>query len=479
MNISTAAQIADWMSGQSRPKKPQRTLFLKPSASDAMKEFTLQYNRLLRQKINSRTAHGLRMAVLKAETAKDLSARLPTKIRDSDAIQDALSGLQLQMYSAANWIRRFADDRHTVGEWVMIEEKRAGHEIAQSLDTKVRNFFTKIQELTNSKTIQDAFQAYEIKWKQQDVAELAQAAKDNAALIAHLSKEWKKFEKHDASTISTHKKMMFLAYCAELDDSRQELTADQRTLVNTIKASLKNQEEEAPAWRTQGIKTLGPFGIAANIRVDMDVDFPMDFQKSRLPGKFTVKGPKEAIEVYEQGLGGTVTGGLSPVFPVTIRQTDPTARLIRIPVAAKFFAFAYPVISGQLEVTVVNKSTLDAFLLYGGFVYFDGDMKLIQVNGLWVGNQLQMSAPKPLPAPVADKLKEAGRFHDITLPQLSNARAKQFAWILPDEFPEISIPHGGWCYLYEDESVNNYFSVASAESVMGLTKAFSLRDFKD
>ena len=272
------------------------------------------------------------------------------------------------------------------------------------------------------------------------------------------------------------KKQVLRAYCAELEDSKKELNPEQQELVNHVKAWLPKDAEESPAWITKGIKTIGPFGIAANIKIEVKIQYPDNAQEEKKPGKFIVTGPKAAIAPYEAGLNGEVSGMLSPVFKITIKKNDPVNALIRIPPTASFFAFAYPVISSDLEVQIVHKSHLDAFLLYGGFVYFDQDMKLIQCNCLWVGSQLQTSGPKQLPPNVTQALKDAGRFKDITLPYLLEAGARKFAWVTPGEFPEMTVPHGGWAYLYEDESVNNYFSVAAAESVMGLTKAVSLRD---
>lgn len=478
MSGKTAHDISKWMNAQSRPAPAKRVLLVvRPTASDALKEFTLQYNRLLREKINSRTAFALYSAVIRAETAKDLVARIPANVRHTDSIQDCLSGLQLSMYAAANWIRRFADDRHTIGEWVMLEEKRAGKELAEQLEFQVKDLFSRVAARTNSKTIQTAFEAFVIKWNKQEESQLKLAEVENQKNVENLRKEFAKVEKEASSAVSLQKKFVLTAYCAELEDSRKELTKEQHEFVTAVKGWLHHADEAPPPWRTDGIKTLGPFGIAAAINISMNFEFPENHMEQKLGATFIVDGPKEAIKVYEAGLGGTVKGSLSPVFKITIKKEDPTAALIRIPLNAAYFAFVYPVITGQLEVQIEQKSYLDAFLLYGGFVYFDSEMKLIQANSLWVGCQMQLSAPKALPSSVSEKLKAGGRFHDITLPQLIDVGAKQFAWILPGEFhPEIKAPHGGWAYLYENDQVNNYFSIASAESVLGLAKAFSLHD---
>jgi hypothetical protein len=476
--IKTAHEITSWMNAQSRPAPPKRVmLVVRPTASDALKEFTLQYNRLLREKINSRTAFALYSAVIRAETAKDLVSRTPASVKNTDSIQDCLSGLQLSIYAAANWIRRFADDRHTIGEWVMLEEKRAGKELAEQIEFQVKDLFSRVAARTNSKTIQTAFEAFVIRWNKQEESQLKLAEVENQKNIENLKKEFAKVEKEDPPTVSLQKKFVLTAYCAELEDSRKELTKDQQEVVAKVKGWLHNADEVPPPWRTDGIKTLGPFGIAAAVNISMAFEFPENHMTEKVGATYIVDGPKDSIKAYEAGLGGSVKGRLSPVFKITIKKEDPTAALIRIPLNASYFAFVYPVITGQLEVQVEQKSYLDAFLLYGGFVYFDSEMKFIQANSLWVGCQMQLSAPKALPTSVSDKLKAAGRFHDITLPQLIDVGAKQFAWILPGEFlPEIKAPHGGWAYVYENEKVNNYFSLASAESVLGLAKAFSLHD---
>ena len=474
--MSTISGIEGWILQQVRPAPPKRSfLRLRPQASEAYKQFVLHYNRFLKQQVTSDTASKISRAVIRAETAKDLIHQLSEKILKEQGIQDILSSLQLSIFGAANWMRRFVDDRDKDSQYNFIQERKDGRGIADSIDGLVKSIFDKISSNAESRTIRVAFEAYEQKWKEQDDQAMKVALTEAKNLLLRIEKAWEKVRDEDVEKLDKKKRFTFELAVAQLEDTQTHFDKEQETVITSIKVWLKVDQAVVPPWRKDGIDNLGPFGIYADIPslkigVKFEEDGLSESEKKTLVGTFNVTEPKETIDMYGPHLDGKVIGALSPRFKVTIKQNDPSAALIRIPPGAEYFCFAYPVITGNMEVKLEKYTPIDAFLLYGGFVYFDGKLNVIQINALWVGWNLQLSAPRQLPKSVRDQLLAENRFKDITLPQLAAKGAKRFAWLLPGEFSnEIQVPDGGWCYIYENEDINNYFAIASASSVTGVT----------
>jgi hypothetical protein len=86
----------------------------------------------------------------------------------------------------------------------------------------------------------------------------------------------------------------------------------------------------------------------------------------------------------------TIRGSLSAITPVTLDEV--TKQAAGIPVAAKFFAFAYPLeclagdVSKLFNLVIGSVSRLDDefffFFLLGGFCYFDESQNFLQANAL-------------------------------------------------------------------------------------------------
>lgn len=86
----------------------------------------------------------------------------------------------------------------------------------------------------------------------------------------------------------------------------------------------------------------------------------------------------------------TIRGSLSAITPVTLDED--TKQAAGIPVAAKFFAFAYPLdclagdVGKLLNLVIGSVSRLDDefffFFLLGGFCYFDESQNFLQANAL-------------------------------------------------------------------------------------------------
>lgn len=462
-------QLSQWASRQAQPAPPKKTLWgSKIPPSDATVEFLKHYTRLSKTKTSSKTALELYRAVVRAETAKNLILRLP-KMRANQAVRDYLGQLQFLTFAASNWIRRFVEDRYDLSEWSMVLEKSEANKLTLAILDGVADLFAKVEaEAGESKTNKIAFGAFEVDWKKEDLANAVLAEKNNQAIVQKLDKMFASAKSGAFSEVKRATRIKFINAMDELEDIQGHIPPEQLAVIEAVRAWMQLEKMDEP-WRSRGIITLGPFGIQAKLAVGLRFNAEIT--------EFTLTQPTELVLRYSKAVGGDgrVWGKLSPLSPVTVRKNDPVADLIRIPPAAKFFAFACPIITSQLEVELDSKTPVDAFLLWGGFLYFDEHKALIQANGLWVGCNVQLSAARKLPAAVSAALEEQNRFCDVTLDSLSALGAKRFAWLLPGEFSDvISNGHGAWCYQYEDAEVNNYFEIASADSVLGKTKSANL-----
>lgn len=167
-----------------------------------------------------------------------------------------------------------------------------------------------------------------------------------------------------------------------------------------------------------------------------------------------------------------VTLFMSPKYPVNL---DTKAKeLALIPPNAAAFVWCYtpatfrslalnPSLMSMLEIDAANPNV--AFFLYGGFIYFDINLKVIAINavsgfhididdktrgmglmrmdsnrevihstgGAPLCSFLQFESPNPLPKSVATVLEKQGRWHDVTLRRLQDRGALRYAWIRPLE----------------------------------------------
>jgi hypothetical protein len=279
----------------------------------------------------------------------------------------------------------------------------------------------------------------------------------------------------------TYKSRLVLAIRA-VEDIRQ-LSSDQKARLHMAKETkirIYGPDPLPPKWRTKGIRTLGPFGIQAG---GGGMELQCTFGGEGIPGTYVVIGPLDCLEPYlAKGAAGKdggidpekVEGSLSPRYHVTIKSNDPAFGLLRLPENAESFAWINPIITKDMKLNLVEKSPFDMILFYGGFVYFDKDGKFIQANSLWPGTQMHFNSPLPLDPTINQKLKDTNRWREITLEHLRADGATHFAWLLPKEFKKV--PNGGFAYKYDDEEINNYFSVASPESINGLTNAYDFED---
>lgn len=156
---------------------------------------------------------------------------------------------------------------------------------------------------------------------------------------------------------------------------------------------------------------------------------------------------------------GISIGSYSPAS--IIPMDDHTRKIANIPDDAVFFAWAYP-ISGLDTVSDMVKRKLDpshptvSFVLFGGFMFFNEDGKLLQANGIYSGNNISFSEPKELLySDVCTTLGGSGRLQDVASQELLDINVDKFCWIYPNEKIGLDkvAPYGGFLYVYKDMKV--------------------------
>lgn len=149
---------------------------------------------------------------------------------------------------------------------------------------------------------------------------------------------------------------------------------------------------------------------------------------------------------------------LSPLHPVNL--TPGQAAGAAIPPASKHFTWAYPA-----DLSNVPPSALDvadhadvAFLSIGAFIYFDDNMRPLQINSLVKrgSGSLSFGPPKPWTTGWTEWLEGKGKtFHSITLQPLLDTGFTHFTWLPPHTIVGGSLseggahicPHGGYAYV--------------------------------
>lgn len=143
---------------------------------------------------------------------------------------------------------------------------------------------------------------------------------------------------------------------------------------------------------------------------------------------------------------------LSPLHAITL-DTE-TKDAANIPRLATHFAWAYPAVIEEavLQAAARSHPTEQAFLQYGGYVYFDVRREIIGTNSICPAPLdtpgLVFGRAQALPEKVADVLTRQGRFQESTISELRNRGATEFAWIRPEEFGDcVASPNG--CFAYK------------------------------
>jgi hypothetical protein len=176
-------------------------------------------------------------------------------------------------------------------------------------------------------------------------------------------------------------------------------------------------------------------------------------------GNFRVVGPSRRLKALPQAARAVLHGLYSPTQLVTLPHSVRAAA--GVPADAHSFAFAHPVAAHGASnwVTRADQAWI-FFLLLGGFLYFNSEGKLIQVNALSlmppasssVAAQLHIYGPYTLVPGVIDALDAHHRILPVTLEALSSAAFARFGWANPREKPggmqlgEHPYEHGAFVY---------------------------------
>jgi hypothetical protein len=490
-------QILDFFINQSLPPVTASTTVALPDLKSispggetkAYEMYAKHYYGLKLQKTScsSQTVSLLTDAVNHAELAIVLWQQNGQK----EGYRDEAASMQVEIYRAGNWLRRFAYERVQVSNWFDAQELEEVTELTTSLKNRASKMFECLK--MEDSTVEGKVAKNEDLWKKEDstLQETARVAR------AHNEADLKRALHKIKNNIQ-----LLRFFVRELKDSRGGPLSEEahKLIEDAAKLMTAANMDRIPPWRNQGISSLGPFGIQPVLAPDgkpsefLTTNFKVMYPKipdtkilggrDKKNGEYIVK--KEFTERYRmvKGSDGQVKGTLSPFFLITIPNTSDVFKLIRIPSKAKYFTWAYPIVETSTEIEVDQPSSMDLFLILGGYIYFDKNMNFVQANALTpLGFQLQFSNPNPLPADVYNVLNEQNRFRPITIDALKERGATHFAWVLPGEFSNppkekkewsAPFPHlhaGAFAYKYDDPAKNNYFVLAAVETVTGKEEA--------
>ena len=161
-----------------------------------------------------------------------------------------------------------------------------------------------------------------------------------------------------------------------------------------------------------------------------------------------------------------MAGNISPLHPVTLNAK--AKEQANIPIDAVYFSWSYPsILPKTIFENPSNKENISKWLsdpniillTVGGYMYFDKNKKLLQINTLIpaIDGGLQFSKPKKWDNRFTMSLHKDGRFQEITIAALSEKGAKYFCWLFPmeeiknEKFEKrIFTKHGGFVYLFHE-----------------------------
>jgi hypothetical protein len=165
--------------------------------------------------------------------------------------------------------------------------------------------------------------------------------------------------------------------------------------------------------------------------------------------------------------GGICDGSFSPISIITMDEH--TKQIANIPFDAKYMAWAYP-LSGIQVVDEITRNKMDvtlpenSFVLFGGFIFFNQNKELIQVNAVFNGDNINFDVPKTLNyGDINNSLIKNGRLQEVTNQCFLDFNIKSFCWITPNENlnGKIICPFGGFLYMYSDKTIY-YFEIIAA-----------------
>jgi len=156
-------------------------------------------------------------------------------------------------------------------------------------------------------------------------------------------------------------------------------------------------------------------------------------------------------------MGEVIRGQMSKVQGVTLPEEQ--FRSLGIAGEASMFSFSYPLVTAQ-ELQVSDKDIMVpdiAFLVFGGFMYFDSDMVLQDIRAVMPSEtgRLRFSAAQAWQQEWTTALA-TDRWNPVTIPALRSQGVRYFSWLLPGERVEgRDLPlsrNGGFVYIFHEPS---------------------------
>jgi len=126
--------------------------------------------------------------------------------------------------------------------------------------------------------------------------------------------------------------------------------------------------------------------------------------------------------------------------------------------AASYFGFSYPVLNAEAwQITSQDAKVADiALLVFGGYMFFDSDLRLIDVRALVPGEgagALRLKDAQPWSVESTTALG-AHRWHPVTLPAPRHKGARYFCWLLPGEAlpgqSDALVDDGGFAFIFHE-----------------------------
>jgi hypothetical protein len=151
----------------------------------------------------------------------------------------------------------------------------------------------------------------------------------------------------------------------------------------------------------------------------------------------------------------TIKGVVSMMQDVTLSQEELEA--LGIVAEARYFVFSYPVVTSQeLKPSAKDSQVADiAFLLFGGYMYFDSDLVLRDVRAVLPASEgsIRFGPSQPW-LPEWTAALDAQRWRPVTLPSLRAVGVRYFTWLRAGETVEGSTlcRNGGFAYLFHEPS---------------------------
>jgi len=223
--------------------------------------------------------------------------------------------------------------------------------------------------------------------------------------------------------------------------------------------------------RPSELASIGPFGLSPDVKLRIRVD------KNRR--RYTVNETELATSLNLHKI--RPEGHLSEFNDITL--SDPERRHKHIPYYATEYAFMYPLSDlssttdeqlqacfGMMKGSPASWLPSAAALCFGAFVYFDKESRVIRMNALIEDDGMSQSffvfqGPFLLPPTVTARLAERQMLQPLTFRTLRASSATMFAWLSPNEFPELGIPHGAFAYKFDNPANDRYFSLVDGHVV--------------